>query len=245
MITDPLVAGGYPGITIDGYFGGSGLGRLGSPDFLPKFQHTDQFEFLDSLSWLRGNHPFKAGADIIAPMKNQYMDVPATRGTMRFRNALTGNPMGDLPARLCVGASSSRTSGSSSSAIGRDGVRPGRLEDQSALTINLGLRYDFITPALEANDAQTNFNPAGTGSLVFAGSGFARGPRTREAGYEQLRAARRRGYRLDHRTVIRGGWGVFYNLFDRVGSEDQLALNCARARQQLGDPDTRDRRCSS
>ena len=24
---------------------------------------------------------------------------------------------------------------------------------------------------------------------------------------------------------MRGGWGIFYNLFDRVGSEDQLALN--------------------
>ena len=25
--------------------------------------------------------------------------------------------------------------------------------------------------------------------------------------------------------MLRGGWGVFYNLFDRVGSEDQLSLN--------------------
>ena len=32
-------------------------------------------------------------------------------------------------------------------------------------------------------------------------------------------------YRVDERTVLRGGWGIFYNLFDRVGSEDQLALN--------------------
>jgi hypothetical protein len=32
-------------------------------------------------------------------------------------------------------------------------------------------------------------------------------------------------YKLDDRTILRGGWGVFYNLFDRVGSEDQLALN--------------------
>src|SRR4029079_1464595 len=34
-VTNPLVAGGLPGITIDGYFGGSGLGRIGSLDFLP------------------------------------------------------------------------------------------------------------------------------------------------------------------------------------------------------------------
>ena len=88
MITNPTVAGGFPGITIDGYFGGSGLGRLGSPDFLPKFQHTNQFEFIDTLSWLRGNHAIKFGADIIAPMKNEYLDVPATRGAMRFRECV-------------------------------------------------------------------------------------------------------------------------------------------------------------
>src|SRR5262249_60168873 len=95
-VTDPIVAGGFPGITIDnGYFGGSGLGRIGSPDFLPKFQHTNQFEFIDSLSWLRGNHALKAGADIIMPMQNQYMDVPATRGALRFRTSFTGNAMAD------------------------------------------------------------------------------------------------------------------------------------------------------
>jgi hypothetical protein len=32
-------------------------------------------------------------------------------------------------------------------------------------------------------------------------------------------------YKLNDKTNIRGGWGIFYNLFDRVGSEDQLALN--------------------
>src|SRR5262249_24644556 len=51
MITDPIVAGGFPGITVTGYFGGSGLGRLGSPDFLPKFQHPDPFEDIGAGPW--------------------------------------------------------------------------------------------------------------------------------------------------------------------------------------------------
>jgi hypothetical protein len=91
--------------------------------------------------------------------------------------------------------------------------------------VNLGLRYDFITPALEASNAQTNFDPAGTGSLLFAQDGSLE-----ERGLvkpDRNNFAPRVGvvYRLGEKTVIRGGYGVFYNLFDRVGSEDQLALN--------------------
>ena len=55
--SDPIVAGGLAGITIDGYFGGPGLGRIGSPDFLPKFQRTNQLEFPNTLSAPRTRSP--------------------------------------------------------------------------------------------------------------------------------------------------------------------------------------------
>jgi hypothetical protein len=224
-VTDPTVAGGLPGITIDGYFGGSGLGRIGSPDFLPKFQHTDQFEFIDSISWLRASHAFKLGVDIIAPMKNQYMDVPATRGALRFRNGFTGNPLGDF----LLGYVSDLQLSNVWVVEQRHWAAMFYVHDDwrvsSKLTLNLGLRYDFITPALEANDAQTNFDPAGSGSLVFAKSGSLE-----QRGLvkpDRNNFAPRVGfvYRANEKTVVRGGYGVFYNLFDRVGSEDQLALN--------------------
>src|SRR5262249_37697825 len=93
------------------------------------------------------------------------------------------------------------------------------------LTLNLGLRYDFITPALEANDHQTNFDPAGTGSLVFASSGSLEDRGLVKPDRNNLAPRVGAPSRLDDRTVVRGGWGIFYNLFDRVGSEDQLALN--------------------
>jgi hypothetical protein len=93
------------------------------------------------------------------------------------------------------------------------------------LTLNLGLRYDFMTPALEASNRETNFDPAGGGSLVFASSGSLQ-DRTL-VNPDRNNVAPRAGfvYRIDDRTLIRGGWGIFYNVFDRVGSEDQLALN--------------------
>ncbi|MEO6403571.1 MAG: TonB-dependent receptor [Vicinamibacteria bacterium] len=224
-ITNPVVAGGFPGITIDGYFGGSGLGRLGSPDFLPKFQHTNQFEFVESLSWLKNNHAFKAGIDIIAPMKNQYYDVPAGRGAIRFRNSFTGNALGDY----LLGYASDFQLSNVLVVEQRHWASMFYIQDDwkvnSKLSVNLGLRYDFITPALEAANNQTNFDPAGGGSLVFAKDGSLSDRGLVKP--DKNNFAPRVGvvYTLNEKTVLRGGFGIFYNLFDRVGSEDQLALN--------------------
>ncbi len=224
-ITDPVVAGGLPGITIDGYFGGSGLGRIGSPDFLPKFQHTNQLEYLDTLSWLHGNHAFKFGVDLIAPMQNQYMDVPATRGSLRFRNAFTGNPMADYLLGYVADLQLSNVWVVEQRHRASMGFVQDDWKATGNLTLNLGLRYDFITPALEANNNQTNFNPAGGGSLVFATDGSLEDRGLVQPDRNNFAPRVGAVYKLGDRTVLRAGWGLFYNLFDRVGSEDQLALN--------------------
>ncbi len=224
VTTDPLIAGGLPGITIDGYFGGSGLGRLGSPDFLPKFQHTRQLEYLDTLSWVAGAHQLKFGADVIQ-MKNVFLDVPAIRGSLRFRNRFTGDPLADF----LLGEVSDFQVSNVWSVDQRHWASMFFVQDDwkvsPKLSLNVGLRYDFITPALEAQNDQTNFVPTNGGKLVFAkdGSLLDRGlvnPDTNNF-------APRLGfvYQLDEHTLLRGGYGIFYNLFDRVGSEDQLSLN--------------------
>ncbi len=224
-ITDPLVAGGFPGITIDGYFGGSGLGRIGSPDFLPKFQRTDQLEFINTTSWLRGNHAFKFGADIIAPMKNEYQDVPAMRGSMRFRNTFTGNSMADYLLGYVADFQLSNVWVVDQRHWATSFFIQDDWKVTDKLSVNLGLRYDFITPALEASDAQTNFNPEGAGSLVFATGGSLEDRGLVKADTNNWAPRVGVVYQLDAKTVLRGGYGKFYNLFDRVGSEDQLALN--------------------
>jgi hypothetical protein len=224
-VTNPIVAGGLPGITVDGYFGGSGLGRIGSPDFLPKFQHTNQFEFLDTLSWIRGAHALKAGIDIMAPMNNQFMDVPATRGSLRFRNSFTGNPMADFLLGYVADLQLSNVFVTEQRHQAQMYFVQDDWKVNPRLSLNLGLRYDFMTPALEATNNLTNFNPAGGGSLLFARDGSL-ADRTL-VNPDRNNFAPRVGvvYALDEKTNLRGGWGIFYNLFDRVGSEDQLSLN--------------------
>ncbi len=223
-VTNPIVAGGLPGISISNYFGGSGLGRIGSPDFLPKFQHTNQFEFIDTLSWLRSNHNVKVGADIMAPMRNQYLDVPATRGSLTFLNTFTGNALADFLLGYVSGAQLSNVWVVEQRHRAQMFFFQDDWKVSTKLSVNLGLRYDFITPALEASNAQTNFDPA-TGSLVFAKDGSLEDRGLVKADRNNFAPRLGLVYNLDEKTLVRGGWGIFYNLFDRVGSEDQLALN--------------------
>ena len=94
----------------------------------------------------------------------------------------------------------------------------------SRLSMNLGLRYDFITPALEANNRQANFDPT-TGTLVNATDGSLEDRGLVEP--DKNNFAPRVGvvYQVTDSMVVRGGYGIFYNLFDRIGSEDQIAFN--------------------
>ncbi len=92
------------------------------------------------------------------------------------------------------------------------------------LTLNLGLRYDLYTWPYEANDMQSNFDPS-TGTLVRPGA--AGWPRSLIA-TDTNNLAPRFGFAYDltgsGKTVIRGGYGMFYFL-DRGGVGNQLSNN--------------------
>ncbi len=215
---DPRYNGGLPGTSL------SGCCRIGTADFHPKFQDTDQFEYVDTLSKLFGTHQMKIGADVMLPMEDTFLDIPATRGSLTFNGRFTGNAVADAllgyvqAAQLSSYYEVNQRHWATSFFIQDDWKASERL------SVNAGLRYDFITPALEAQNRIANFDPS-TASVIFAkdGSLYDRGlvhPDTNNFA-PRLGAV----YTATPNTIVRGGYGVFYNLFDRIGSEDQLALN--------------------
>ncbi len=215
---NPAVLGGIMGVDITGHV------RLGSPNFMPKYQHTDQVQYLNTLSWLRGRHQFKFGADVMLPMNNEYIDIPSTRGNLQFSGQFTGNAVADFMLGWARTAELSNVHlvnqrRSSYAFFVQDDWRP-----SDRLTVNLGLRYGYMTPSYDADNLMANFDP-NTGSLVYASDGSM--AERALVNPDRNNFGPRAGivYQLTPKTILRGGYGLFFNPLDRIGSEDQLSLN--------------------
>jgi hypothetical protein len=215
---NPAVAGGVIGVDISGHI------RLGSPNFMPKYQHTDQFQYLDTLTWLRGDHTLKLGADIMAPMNNEYVDIPSTRGTLGFSGQFTGNAIADFLLGYARQAELSNVHVVNQRRHAYAFFVQDDWRASDRLTVNLGLRYDFMSPSYERDNRMANFDPS-TRGLVFASDGSL-ADRTL-VNPDRNNVGPRLGfvYRMRPTMVLRGGYGRFFNSIDRIGSEDQLALN--------------------
>ena len=216
---NPVVLGGVTGMDITGHI------RIGSPNFMPKFQHTNQAQWIDSLSWVKGRHQVKAGLDLMLPMSNEYFDVAPTRGNLSFTTQFTGNAFADFLLGYVQRAQLTNVfvvtqELRSQSLFAQDDWRA-----SDKLTVNLGLRYDYMTPAVEKNNRMANFDPAGAGKLVFASDGSLEDRALVNPDRNNFAPRIGAVYKLTDRTILRGGYGVFYNQFERIGSEDQLALN--------------------
>lgn len=228
---NPAVGGGVPLTTFTNY------GFLGSPDFLPKQQVPQQYQYNDTLSLIRGRQSFKFGGSLYLPMRNLFQDEPGMRGDLTFtgiftceRNASsqcvanTGFPYADG----LLGLVQSNQLTNVHFVDQRLWMLSGFFEDDwkvtPQLTLNLGMRYDFATPALNGKDQMANFDPD-AGALVFARSGGLKSRALVNTNYKNFGPRFGFAYSPDQKTVIRGGYGIYYTVFERYGSEDQLALN--------------------
>ncbi len=230
---NPSVAGGLSRITF------AGLPTfIGSPDFLPKQQVTQQWQFVDTLSETFGRHSLKFGADLRAPLRNNYLDVPGTRGSLGFDRIFTcqRNASNQCVAGTGLSYADALLGYVQSAQLSNVYFVDQRMhmysffgEDSFKITpkftLNLGLRYDFASPPLEGKNRMANFNPAGQGSLVFAKSGSLTDRAIVQPDRNNWAPRVGFSWQINDRTVLRSGYGIFYQLFERYGSEDQMALN--------------------
>ena len=210
--------------------------------------------FGDTLTWIHGNHSFRAGGDFV---KNQAVDgFAATRGNPRgFLNYGTSfssyaNFLLGLPPTSATYVGATRRGDldvhnwESGFFIQDDyKIRP-------SITLSLGLRYEVITPFIEKNDLMVNFDPSTSINSGFQGHFVIPSEKTKslldprfltygvitadQAGVgrgliktDRNNFAPRLGiaWRLNEKNVIRGGYGIYYPTSAAQGMRDALATN--------------------
>ena len=216
-------AEGIPPINING------LTRLGSSPWRPQYQISQVWQLLDSLSWLKGNHSFKFGYEHIHTSDN-FQDIRSPQGEISVNGIYTAGGSFGLPDFLLGNVDSVRFTTPlvvHNYMLGNSFYAQDNWRVSKNLTVNYGIRYELFSPVLNHQNEVSNFTAANGGGLVTA-------PLNASGWYQRSLIhpddndiAPRFGlaYRLGDRAVLRGGYGIFYQHSNRIGSESILQLN--------------------
>jgi hypothetical protein len=216
------------------------LNNCGDSQFADNVYQTN-----DSVSWVRGKHNMKFGGEIRALQFNVRRLTQAS-GEFDFNAQETsstgaggvGGVGGDPVASSLFGLVNTATLNYGSfsgvrykdfSFFAQDTYRL-----NTHLTVNYGLRFDLDIPASEAEERFSMVDPTlanpGAGGILGAytyfGSGAGRNGRTRPQDIYKKAFGPRIGfaYSINNKTVLRGGYGIFYEPLKEGSFADQDGL---------------------
>lgn len=221
--------------------------NLGANGNQPLITNQNDFQIFDNVTWIKGRHTLKAGGSATFRSR-EILNADQIVGGFPFNNNQTSNCAG--VAGACT-LDSSTGFDVASFLLGYASAKNRRLFDADPylekrpeysvyvqddwrvshkLTLNLGLRWDVYPPWIEEDDLQSNFDVS-TGRYVVASSDAVING-VQVGRYLQTYSKRDFGPRFgfaydlagDGRTVVRGGWGVFWN-FTPGGTSSSKAQN--------------------
>jgi hypothetical protein len=201
----------------------SGYGGLGDSRSEPQVRLEHTFENAGSISWTRGKHDLKFGIDLLHHVISEPEVAPgqSSFGRFNFDNTLTANPSatgttGNAIATMLLGYPATTTRffflppnvhviGNEWNLYAQDNWRFG-----SRLTVNLGVHYEIDTPYYERDNQWVNFDPA-TGNILLAGQNGVGRTAGWETDYGSVGPRVGLSYQLDRNTVLRTGYGVYFD----------------------------------
>jgi Carboxypeptidase regulatory-like domain/TonB dependent receptor-like, beta-barrel len=196
----------------------SGLPQIGADKADPRQRVDTNWHFIDNISWKAGKHGIKFGYEFRRTSVSQIFNR-GQRGRLSFVNLTdsAGNVTQNSLQAFLAGTPNDPSSSHNSQYIGDsnrntfENSQAFYLQDSYRITrrftLNLGLRYDYFGIVQEKHEMFNNVNPT-TGAV------FAVGPnRLYQPDYNNV--APRVSFAWDltgkQRTVLRGGYGIFYD----------------------------------
>jgi hypothetical protein len=184
----------------------------------PEIFIDNVFEYSENLTWQKGRHLLKFGAEFTRYQQNSfYPGNDGELGDFTYTGGYTSNPF------LATGAQGypfadflvDRVNDVQIGAVtGRTGQRQWRdaifVQDDykvtPKLTLNVGLRWSFDQPIFEVNNKEANLNLQ-TGAIEYAGvDGNSRA--LYDAVYNQFQPRVGFAYSMTPKVVLRGGYGI-------------------------------------
>jgi len=211
---------GLPNFVFSGAIGYQGFGEPGS---MPNFKIHQVHQYLDNVSWNRGNHNFKFGADL-RWNRSDIFGGNQSHGNFSFDGQFTGVSLADfllgMPASVQL----------SSQLIGNMRFRNYMFYAQDdwkltpRLTLNLGLRYELTSPWMEKHnnmnflviDPGSEFNTIRTAGYC-GDSWSCRGLVNTDTNNWGPRVGI--AYQAMRRTVLRASLGTFYGSQGSLGAD--------------------------
>ncbi len=180
------------------------------------------YQFNDAVTYVRARHTFKLGGNGIRRDVAFFRPISG-KGYFNFGNGdFTGYPV----AEMLAGFVDSYGIGAQNGFFGTRNYEVGAFVQDDwkvsqNLTLNLGIRWDLITYPTEEHDRQSALDP-NTGTLELAGvNGVPRSIIDNNFNNYGPRFGFAFNPYGNGRTVLRGGYGIFYFL-DRGGIDNQL-----------------------
>jgi hypothetical protein len=217
----------FPTVTFN-----QGYAQLGDSTHYRNTETT--FAVLDSLSAIRGRHALKAGFEYQRHRDNS-LTLSNGAGSFAFSNLETALPgsssTGNSIASFLLGEVDSATALFYNRELGvRWNYAGAYFQDDfkltPKLTLNLGVRWDLLTPYTDALNRLSYMDPSvpnpGAGNLpgayVFAGTGPGQfGHQVGDAHWNNFGPRVGFAYNLAKNWVVRSGYGIFYyGIMDRT-----------------------------
>ena len=224
--TDPRVAGGLPTQLI------TGLSDLGRQATNPQWQYPTVFNPKVNYTWLQGRHSLKTGYEFQRVL-TEVQDVNPLYGRDSYAGQFSrpaGAAAGNLYnlADFMFGLRSTYALSNILVAELEQNMHFIYLQDDwrvnDRLTLNAGLRYEYATPWIEANNVLSNFDPI-TKTMVKAKDGSLEDRSTLKPDRNNFGPRIGLAFTPIDRTVIRGGYGISYVHFHRAGGANVLPIN--------------------
>ncbi|MGD1155504.1 MAG: carboxypeptidase regulatory-like domain-containing protein [Terriglobia bacterium] len=201
----------------------SGLASLGSNLSLPRGRTDQNWQFIDNFSWKLGRHQLKVGYEFRRTPVTQFFDA-GYRGRIDFRydtaqtsleQFLLGIPSG---GRAAEGDSRRNTAQNSHAGYAQASFRISR-----KLTFNYGVRWDYFGVIHEQNNLFSNFDAVN--GLRMVGTSGLSSLYNRDLNNFAPRVSLAYDLTGKGKSVVRAGWGVFYDLFSQDFFLGQLPFN--------------------